>query len=464
MRQKILIVEDQYIEANNLKRILKEEGYRVCRVARTVKEALTILDDDTPDMVLVDIRLDGELSGIELARSLNQRNMAFIYVSANSDRPTLEAAKSTRPYGFLVKPLRRKDLLVMLDVAWYLHQYRLGSHGQGRPPAYSPPDPEPAPEDKQIIGNSAAMAGILDLVKMVAPSDTSVLILGESGTGKEMVAQAIHRHSRRSSRPLIIVNCAALPSNLIESELFGHEKGSFTNALTKRIGKFEHADGGTIFLDEIGELPVDLQAKLLRVLQEREIEPIGGAKKKIDVRIIAATNRDLEEELVAGRFRTDLYYRLNVFPICLPPLRERIEDLPLLANHFLHLYAQKESKPITGLANHVLERMKEYSWPGNVRELENWIARSVLLTTGSIVNAVSLGTSKGNLPSDQPELAAKTMQEIEREHITSILEKCGGKFYGPGGAAEILKINPSTLKSRMKKLGIDKRITPSFRK
>jgi two-component system response regulator HydG len=460
MKEKILIVEDQYIEANNLRRILKEEGYRVCCFARTVKEALTILDDDTPDMVLVDIRLDGEISGIELARTLNQRNMAFIYLSANSDRPTLEAAKSTRPYGFLVKPLRRKDLLVMLDVAWYLHQYRLGSQRQGRPPAYSLPDPEPAPEGKQIIGNSAAMAGILNLVKMVAPSDTSVLILGESGTGKEMVAQAIHQHSRRSSRPLIIVNCAALPSNLIESELFGHEKGSFTNALAKRIGKFEHADGGTIFLDEIGELPVDLQAKLLRVLQEREIEPIGGAKKKIDVRIIAATNRDLEEELVAGRFRTDLYYRLNVFPICLPPLRERKEDLPLLANHFLHLYAQKESKPITGLANHVLERMKEYSWPGNVRELENWIARSVLLTTGSIVNAVSLGTAKKHLAPDQPELAAKTMQEIEREHITSILEKCGGKLYGPGGAAEILKINPSTLKSRMKKLGIDKRITP----
>jgi transcriptional regulator with GAF, ATPase, and Fis domain len=285
--------------------------------------------------------------------------------------------------------------------------------------------------------------------------------LGESGTGKELIAQCIHRISSRKQKPFVAVNCAALPPNLIESELFGHEKGAFTGATDKRIGKFEQGNEGTVFLDEIGELPVELQVKLLRVLQEKEVEPIGGRKRKVDVRIIASTNRNLEEEVSMGRFRLDLFYRLNVFPITLPPLRERKEDIASLANHFVRIYARKENKVITGVADHVIQAMVNYDWPGNIRELENLMARAVLLTNGPIVNSLRLpGQNKG--PTTTGPLARiKTMIEIERDHILSVLERCHWKIYGQGGAADILELNPSTLNSRMKKLGIEKKYAKS---
>lgn len=255
------------------------------------------------------------------------------------------------------------------------------------------------------------------------------------------------------------MNCAALPSNLIESELFGHEKGSFTGAGEKRIGKFEQADGGTIFLDEIGELPLDLQVKFLRVLQEKEIDPIGGKKRHVNVRVIAATNRDLEEEIAAGRFRMDLYYRLNIFPISVPPLRERKEDIPLLANHFLNLYAQRENKRLTGLADKVIKDMLDYNWPGNIRELENLMARSVLLTNGPIVDVLHLPRTKSVLNSSKTQGQIKSIDENERDHILAALEKCNWKIFGERGAAAILKMNAWTLNSRIKKLGIKKIIS-----
>ena len=280
------------------------------------------------------------------------------------------------------------------------------------------------------------------------------MILGESGTGKELVAHTIHEASKRKSKPLVVVNCGALPANLIESELFGHEKGAFTGAFEKRIGKFEQADGGTIFLDEVGELPMDTQAKFLRVLQEKEVEPIGGKSKKVDVRIIAATNRNLEEGVASGGFRMDLFYRLNVFPISVPPLRERKEDILLLADHFLKKIAEDEGKIIEGFSLDVINKMENYHWPGNIRELEKLIRRTVLLTTTNIVNEFYHHPETIKVTTATEKL--KSITENERDHIIAALKSCNWKVYGPGGAAELLNIHVSTLNSRMKKLGIEK--------
>jgi len=461
MNTRILIVEDQFIEADNLRSILRNAGYIVGKMARSVNEGLQILEEEIPDMVLLDISLRGELSGIELAKILKDRNIAFVYLSANSNKQILDAAKATKPYGFLVKPFREKDVLVMLDIAWYLHRQNRESFD----PVKRAATLLAGDELKEIIGKSECMREVMDNVNIVGASDISVLILGESGTGKELIAQSIHRLSSRKEKAFVPVNCGALPSSLIESELFGHEKGSFTGATDKRTGKFEQGNEGTVFLDEIGELPMDMQVKLLRVLQEKEVEPLGGKKRKVNVRIIAATNRNLEEEISKGRFRLDLYYRLNVFPITVPPLRERKEDIVLLAKHFVNIYAHKENKVITGVDDHAIQTMLHYDWPGNIRELENLMARTVLLTNGPIVNSLKLPFQSS--PLENPVAATvqqgyiKTMTENERDHILSVLKGCNWKIHGKGGAAEILDLNPSTLKSRMAKLGIEKKFLKS---
>jgi transcriptional regulator with GAF, ATPase, and Fis domain len=317
--------------------------------------------------------------------------------------------------------------------------------------------PPRLPGFEGIIGSSHLLLKVFDHITQVAPFDTAVLLLGESGTGKERIADCIHQRSPRKNKALVKVNCAALPATLIESELFGHEKGSFTGATEKRTGRFEQANGGTIFLDEIGELPVDLQVKLLRVLQEKEIQPVGGALPvKIDVRVIAATNRNLEKEVGEGRFRLDLYYRLNVFPIELPALRERTEDIPFLANHFIAQYNRKAGKKITGLSDNVIKKMMAYHWPGNIRELENLVERGVLLAKGTVIDDINLAVEKKTVNNDFPGSQVKSINENERDYIISILRKCNGKVWGAGGAAELLNIPPTTLKSKMKKLGIEK--------
>ncbi|SHK94239.1 DNA-binding transcriptional response regulator, NtrC family, contains REC, AAA-type ATPase, and a Fis-type DNA-binding domains [Chitinophaga jiangningensis] len=452
MNTKILIVEDQFIEADNLRGILRGAGYIVCKIARSVPEALQIIEEEKPSLVLVDIYLKGPLTGIDLAKTLRERHIAFVYLSANSNKQTLDAAKATRPYGFLVKPFREKDVLVMLDVAWYLHRQ---DHGLSEPSKDISKNTKAA-DFREIIGESDCMKEVMKNVHIVGGSDISVLILGESGTGKELIARSIHQLSERKQKPFVAVNCAALPANLIESELFGHEKGSFTGASEKRIGKFEQGNQGTVFLDEIGELPLDLQAKLLRVLQEKEIEPIGGKTKKIDVRIVAATNRNLEEEVAAGKFRLDLYYRINIFPILLPPLRERKDDIVALAKHFVNIYALKEKKEIDGIADHVIQSMLNYNWPGNIRELENAMARAVLLTNGPIVNSLTLsGSNKKTETAGNGRI--KSLVDNERDHILYALEQCGWKIYGEDGAAALLELHPSTLNSRIKKLGIEKK-------
>lgn len=308
-----------------------------------------------------------------------------------------------------------------------------------------------------IIGSAPAMQKVFNLLSQVAFTQSSVLILGETGTGKELVARAIHNSSTRKHKLMVKVNCAALPASLIESELFGHEKGSFTGAIERRIGKFELANHGTLFLDEIGEMPLDLQVKLLRAIQEKEIERVGGKSViKTDVRIIAATNRNLQKEVAEGRFRSDLYYRLNVFPILLPPLRERKEDIPLLVNHFTGRFAKNTGRKNMRIASSAMKELLAYQWPGNVRELEHLLERSILLNQGNVIKTIHLPNMKGQEVKEPAILYNRTLEEVERDYIIGVLKHCNGKIYGPGGAAEILGLHVSTLNSRIKKLGIQK--------
>lgn len=312
----------------------------------------------------------------------------------------------------------------------------------------------------QIIGTSLEIQKIYKLISMVASAESTVIITGETGTGKELVATAIHAASPRQHQEMVRVNCAAIPPTLIESELFGHEKGSFTGAIDKRIGKFEQADNSTIFLDEIGELSLELQAKLLRVLQEREIERIGGKGSiRVNVRIITATNKNLEKEVQAGRFRSDLYYRLHVFPVSLPPLRERKDDIPLLVTHFIHRYAQYTRKKVTNISQKAMNSLLNYSWPGNIRELEHMIERAVLLCTGSTISQVNLPANQHTLPTagdDNFEIIP--LAAMEREYILKVLKTCKGKVSGPNGAAIRLGLPPTTLISKMQKLNIKKEL------
>jgi transcriptional regulator with GAF, ATPase, and Fis domain len=650
----ILIVEDEYVVANDLQLMLEKAGYIVCGIADSVSEALELMAEHKPDMVLLDIFLQGERTGIDLAKHLTAAAIPFIYLSANSNHRVLEEVKATQPYGFLVKPFREKDILIALQIALYRHAhsveanlrkeqalqialsdtlsapgeweqkllrvaqsfqtyipfdflligitsdieptrlygfFRVGfdeyqiisisglAHMTGltlgktkallaevvkveqdlyngqnftescyrnsfqklvsntfkvesnliqplklarggtfvlsfysrnehnfhpdhlallkrlaQPLAlnldrllafeeieqlsehlqqenhYLQEEVKTTANFEEIIGTSPSLLKVFDQVSQVSSADTSVLILGESGTGKELFARSIHNLSPRKAKLLVKVNCAALPVNLIESELFGHEKGAFTGAIDKRIGKFELAHGGSIFLDEIGEMPLELQAKLLRVLQEKEIERLGGKGPiKTDVRIIAATNRNLEKEVAEGRFRLDLYFRLSVFPITLPALRERTEDIALLANFFAKKFCKKMNKPFHGIKEKAMLELMQYQWPGNIRELENVIEQAVIINDRlsplewgrPLINRFVLDNHLRQVSA--PSVAPKTLsdvkllqQETEREYIISMLRKANGRVRGKNGAAELLNIKPTTLESRMEKLGIVK--------
>jgi formate hydrogenlyase transcriptional activator len=307
---------------------------------------------------------------------------------------------------------------------------------------------------EEIIGQSVPVRQLLRNLEQVAPTEATVLIRGETGTGKELLARAVQDRSRRKDRPLVKVNCGSIPSGLVESELFGHEKGAFTGATQRRIGRFELANGGTIFLDEVTELPLDTQVKLLRVLQEGEFERVGSSQTiKVDVRVIAATNRDLEEVVGNGTFRSDLFYRLNVFPLEVPPLRDRKEDIPLLVNFFLSKFGKKLGKEVRGVSQRTMEGLINYSWPGNVRELQNVVERGVVLAGGTIVN---IDDAKMRFDGAVQKSAVDTLENVERNHIMRALNETSWVIHGKKGAAEILGINPSTLRSRMEKLGIRK--------
>lgn len=648
MKRKILIVEDLFVEANHLRIMLKRAGYEVTGIARTYEEAVSLIRQDPPGIVLLDIFLAGKKTGIDLARVLNQQHIPFLYLSANSNEEVLKEAKATRPSGFIVKPFREKDLLVSLEIAEYLHenssesqlkqeadfqqevkqllqietewsgrvmgivkamqrlisfdyaavgciganylpfnaihflrtgfdeyqvmdsegirtvwnitkseleglmkatpvhphtqfyngeQFKEIASGNSirkmiatrfgmrsnliipypsivmdgkflfislysrRPDGFGEKDLElcdriQTPLERMIkemtaqkpasfaearlgksigivagnrdaehsfkgmIGQSHLLLDVFNLINQVAGTDTSVLITGESGTGKERVADHIHSLSSRRNKPFVKVNCAALPISLIESELFGHEKGAFTGATARRIGRFEQANGGTIFLDEIGDMPVEIQMKLLRVLQQREIERLGGTETvRIDIRVIAATNRNLEKAVAEGKFRLDLYYRLNVFPIVMPSLRERKDDIPLLVNHFIGYFSRKIGKVVSGVSEKVLKALMDYDWPGNIRELENVIERSVLLARGNSIDQISLPTN--GTPGDEPNTSDRTFKNIfenERDHIIAVLKACEGRISGENGAAKVLAIPATTLGSKMKKLGIKRQM------
>lgn len=644
MGKKILIVEDEFIIADDLAFILKNAGYDICGIADSFEEAILMISKDQPELVLLDIHLKGRLTGIDLARRLGELNIAFVYLSANSDQKILEEAKSTNPYGFMVKPFREKDILINLEIAQYLHDQNalarknselmlqgtlidvlsepipwdqkllktakllqshipfdylaigmknldtLSYHGRGylragfneyqiigfndlltiagirkqellkiqepangdeqtliyneasfinscrvnaeksfvartfgmsanlsvfvpvagqpgftlsfysrqndmynnghvaltrrlqknlslliggiqssagsaeQPGIIMPNVSQKKSESKAdkagfegIIGRSHLLLTALDHLTLVAPMETSVLILGESGTGKERFAKSVHGLSARKGKPLVTVNCAALPTHLIESELFGHERGAFTGAIDRRIGKFEQASGGTLFLDEIGELPLESQGKLLRVLQEKEVERLGGRETiKVDVRVIAATNCNLEKEVATGKFRLDLYYRLNVFPITLPSLRERKEDLPELAAFFLSKYSERTGKAGMSLSQQALNDLADYHWPGNARELEHLIERSVLLSKGPVIEHINTGNKTPPTP-PTADHRIKSIDDNERDYILQVLTKCNGRISGPGGAAELLEVPSTTLNSKMKRLGITRK-------
>jgi DNA-binding NtrC family response regulator len=638
MNKKVIIVEDEFIVADDLRLTLEAAGNVVSGIASSVEQARELVKRHKPGMALLDIHLKGKLTGIDFAKELRQEGIPFIYLSAYSNQAILEAAKATQPYGFLVKPFRDKDVLVAVDIARYRHEnsvdsllrkeqtlmraltdindasgsdadkllqtikaiqpyvpfdyLAIGKKTSGDIPykwvgflrlglkeyqvisvqqllmisgmkmeelerirkttadekktgwfngddfdhirlinpfkdllartftltsnlTITFPDKhgdecyfsffsrsreayhadhialleglynllihateyiysnrkEPvlaSSQTNEIIGNDPGLSKVLDQALQVAPFDTSVLILGETGTGKEKMAHFIHEHSQRAKKPFIKINCAVLPPTLVESELFGHEKGSFTGALEKRIGKFEQAHGGSIFLDEIGELPLDLQVKLLRVLQEKEIERIGGDDTiKVDVRMIVATNRVLEKEVAEGRFRMDLYYRLNVFPLLLPPLRERQVDIPLLAEFFGRKFCKKVNKNFHGISSQMLDSLKQFQWPGNVRELENVIEQSVILNDGlsdlvlrkplfnSFATATKNISESGENPQNLDDIK-KIQSETERVYIISIMKKANGRIRGQKGAARMLNIPASTLESRIIKLGIKK--------
>jgi formate hydrogenlyase transcriptional activator len=322
--------------------------------------------------------------------------------------------------------------------------------------AYFELETQPAADRNQIVGNSPALKGVLELVEKVARFDSTVLLLGETGTGKELIAQAIHRQSLRRDRPFVKVNCAALPAELIASELFGHEKGAFTSAMRQRIGRFEAANGGTIFLDEIAELSPEIQVSLLRVLQEKEFERVGGNRTiKTDVRVIAATNKDLHREVHEGRFRMDLFYRLNVFPVCVPPLRERVSDIPVLVDYFAARFGARTGKQITHIEKRSLSAMQQYSWPGNVRELQNVVERCVILADDEVLQ-VDTDMLTDESPSIAPTAISTIFRSDRRVEIETVLRETNGRVYGPRGAAARLGLPATTLDSQIRGLRINK--------
>ena len=453
MTKKILIVEDEFIIAQDLKMILEKLHYQVTGIALSESEAMQCLRQSRPDLVLLDIQLQGEKTGIDIARMLNRRyQIPFVFISSFSDERTISLVKETNPLGYILKPFDDREIYIAVELCLFkAENERLAVQND-----YLNEEINRYHNFEDIIGESEAMQRIFRLIERVAPTDTTVLIQGETGTGKELLARAIHNRSRRRSQPMIKVNCAALPSELMESELFGHEKGAFTGALQKRIGKLELAHQSTIFLDEIGEIPLASQAKLLRFLQEKEVEPLGGNQiRTVDVRVIAATNRVLSEEVTARRFRSDLYFRLNVLPLEVPPLRARQQDVLLLAHNFIRKAGKKLGKPLSKLSPAAIQELTAYPWPGNIRELEHSIERAVLITEGNTVPALQLAAP--SVASAPQAFAPKQLDDVEREHIYATLQYCQGRIRGSRGAAELLGIHPNTLDARIKKLGIEKR-------
>jgi DNA-binding NtrC family response regulator len=442
----IYIVDDDQSVREALSSLIRSAGLKVETFA-SAQEFLTGSRRDVPGCLVLDVELPG-LSGLDLQQELSkaQAQLPIIFITGRGNIPMTVRAIKAGALDFLTKPINDEDLLqaIRRGLARY-HGSKQATPGAGH-------------GIEEMVGTSAALRAVLKQADIVAPADSTVLILGETGTGKELIARAVHNRSHRSSRPFVSVNCAALPQSLIAPELFGHEKGAFTGALQRRLGRFELAEGGTIFLDEIGELPAETQLALLRVLQAREFERIGGNQSiQADVRVIAATHRDLQAAMAAGTFRSDLFYRLNVFPIELAPLRRRKEDIPLLVEHFVDRYASKAGKKIQGVSDDTLTMFQSYPWPGNIRELQNVIERSVIVCETEILTVDESWLSRGHLspPLSGEGLSGRLVAQ-EIEIIAAALTEDGGRVSGPKGAAAKLGVPSSTLESKIKSLKISK--------
>ena len=438
----ILLVDDEAKIRNALAQALREDGHEVVAVG-SPREAQRLLARGTFDVLVVD-NLMPELTGLDLIRELVASTPAserpqILMMTAHATVESAIEAMRLGAFDYLQKPFEIDELLVVVNRA-IDHQRLRTQHG------YLLSERDEEFNQYGIVGRSRRVQDVIRTAEMVAKSKSTVLITGETGTGKEMVARAIHFHSAQREMPLVKVNCAAIPENLLESELFGHTRGAFTGALTSKKGKFALADGGSIFLDEIGTMATALQAKLLRVLQEREFEPLGSERsQKVDVRVIAATNRDIRQMVADGRFQEDLYYRLNVIPIHIPPLRERREDIPLLVEHFIRKHAQRAGKPIDAIEPGVLQALEGADWPGNVRELENTVERAVVLSPGSVIgpDVVRLlgvpSTAAAGLPSMS---LRQNLDWAERESVRRALESAGGV---KKDAAELMGISQRAL-------------------
>jgi two-component system response regulator HydG len=378
----VLIVDDEPSILDALQKVLTKENMHV-RVAQSGQQALDILRLHPVQVMITDLRMPG-MTGEDLLKAVKAitPEVEVLVMTAYGTVENAVAAMKLGAYDFISKPLKRAAIIAAVQKA--LDKHALVAENRELRAQLA------AATSRPIVGNSQVMRASLEMAKQAASSSATVLLLGESGTGKELFARYIHQHSARASRPLVPTNCAALPESILESELFGHEKGAFTGATRQREGRFVEANTGTLFLDEIGEIPLHIQVKLLRAVQEGEIEPVGGRQTKVDFRLICATNRDLSEEVKAGRFREDLYYRINVIPIRVPPLRDRLEDVPLLADHFLRIFAHKHGKRVSGFTEAALHRMGNYGWPGNVREFENAVERAVVLCRGELVDELDL--------------------------------------------------------------------------
>jgi DNA-binding NtrC family response regulator len=451
----VYVVDDDRSMRESLRDLLCSAGLNVQTFA-SAQEFLSRRRPEVPSCLVLDVQLPG-LSGLELQQELAKVNapIPIIFITGYGDIPMTVRAMKAGALEFLTKPFRDQDLLNA--VAQAMHRDRQMAPGTNAPAAATPDAAECGRSDSrfsEIVGHSAALRRVLQAVETVAPTDATVLLLGETGTGKEVLARAIHRRSRRSAQAFVKLNCAAIPAGLLESELFGHEKGAFTGAIAQRIGRFELAHRGTIFLDEVGEIPLELQTKLLRVLQEREFERLGSTRTlRTDARLIAATNRHLSTMVEAQAFRADLFYRLHVFPVCVPPLRERPEDIPLLVRHCVAQCAQRMQRTIDTIPSATMDALLRYPWPGNIRELQNCIERAVILSPGPVLQVPLDDLRSGALPS--PEQGQRhTLEESDRALILATLKETKWVLAGPKGAAVRLGLNRSTLAFRMKKLGI----------
>jgi len=448
-RERVLIVDDEANARTALAELLRDEGY-VVEIAADGFKALPKLEELRPDVVVTDLKMPG-LTGLELMEKIRERDPECVVIVMTAFGAVESAVQAMRQGAadYLTKPVNVEELSLVLKREVERKRLRAEA-GQLR---------ERLSEKHRIdniIGSSPAMQQVFDAVLQVAPSRASVLINGESGTGKELVAAAIHQHSPRAKKSFVKLHCAALAESLLESELFGHERGSFTGAIGRREGRFEQADGGTLFLDEIGEISASIQVKLLRFLQEHEFERVGGNQTvKVDVRVITATNRNLLQRVKDGLFREDLYYRLNVVSVEMPPLRARSSDIPLLAAHFLAKYARENEKAIEGFTDDALARLANYEWPGNVRELENAIERAVVVCKKSRIGvedfASAIATAEKR-PDGMPQIPGATMEDLERYAIMKTLEHTGGST---SRAAEMLGISPRTIQYRLQQYSPD---------